>query len=107
MAERTAQDVYRELAIKSADLAAKLYEADANDRLTMLPHLTPAQLEQLEILGKGPVWDGYLISKAARTDLHMMGLASRWNGMNFITQAGMAILDTLASRVLRDKANGK
>lgn len=104
MSERTCQDIYRELAIKSADLSAKLYEAESGERLSMIPILSGPQLEQLEHFGKGPVWDGYLISKAARTDLHMMGLASRWNGMNFITQAGMAILDTLGSKVLREKS---
>jgi hypothetical protein len=104
MSSRSIHEVFREWACKSADLAARLYTADPNDRLEMLPILNSAELEQLEHLGKGAVWDGYLISKAARTGLCSLGLASTWNGMNFITQAGMAVLDTLKSRVIRDKS---
>jgi hypothetical protein len=107
MAQRTTQEVFREWACKSSDLAARLYDADPNDRLAMLPILGSAELEQLEQLGKAAVWDGYLISKAARQTLCSLGLASSWNGMNFITQAGMAVLDTLKSRVIRDKNAGK
>lgn len=40
--------------------------------------MTPAQREALEQLYKhGPVWDGDVISKAARTDLLDAGIASR------------------------------
>ena len=102
--DKTTQEVFRERALLSADLAAKLYDAEPSDRLGMLPILSSAELEQLEHLGKGAVWDGYLISKNARTSLCLIGLASRWNGMNFITQAGMAVLDTLKSIVIREKS---
>jgi hypothetical protein len=103
MTLKSTQDVFREWAMKSADLAAKLYDTEPEDRLMLIPILTSTQLEQLEHFGKGPVWDGYLISKAARQDLCQKGLATSWNGMNFITQAGMAVLDTLKSRVLQEK----
>lgn len=101
--EKTTQEVYRERAIRSADLAACLYDADPNIRLNMLPVISCSDLEQLEQLGKGPVWDGYIISKKSRSLLCELGLASRWNGMNFITQGGMAVLDTLKSKVISDK----
>lgn len=47
MATRTTQEVFREWACKSADLAAKLYDADPNDRLAMLPILGSAELVEV------------------------------------------------------------
>lgn len=93
--DRTTQEVYRERAILSADLAAKLYDADPGDRLLLLPTLTPVQVEQLEQLWRAPRGDGYVLSKASRDDLARKGLADRWNGFNFITKAGVAVLDGL------------
>jgi hypothetical protein len=95
MSERTTQDVYRERALRSADLAAKLYDADPDERLLLIPTLSPVQIEALEQLWKAPRWDGNVLSKAARSELHFMGLVERWNGFNFITQAGVAVLDTI------------
>jgi hypothetical protein len=67
---------------------------DSVDRIAMLPILTSSQLEQLTQL-VSPTYDGNVISKGLRSDLVIMGLAARWNGLNFITQAGMCVLDTL------------
>jgi hypothetical protein len=67
---------------------------DSVDRISMLPSLTSSQLEQLTQL-VSPTYDGNVISKSLRSDLVIMGLAARWNGLNFITQAGMCVLDTL------------
>lgn len=67
---------------------------DSVDRISMLPVLTSSQLEQLTQL-VSPTYDGNVISKSLRSDLVIIGLAARWNGLNFITQAGMCVLDTL------------
>src|ERR1700691_294943 len=69
-------------------------ESSAADRITMLPHLTSIQIEQLTQL-VSPTYDGSVISKSVRSELVDMNLAARWNGLNFITQAGMCVLDTL------------
>jgi hypothetical protein len=69
-------------------------EATLADRIVLLPPLTTIELEQLAQL-VCPTWDGNVISKSARGDLVGKGLAARWNGLSFITQAGMCVLDTL------------
>lgn len=97
--ERTTVEVFRERAHLSADLAAKLYDLEPSTRLMYIPLLLPPELEQLEILGKQHVWDGNVLSKGARDALVTYGLADRWNGMNFITKAGMAVLDALGKRL--------
>lgn len=95
MPEKTTQEVYRERACKSADLAAILYDADSDERLFKIPDLTSIQVEQLEAFWVKPASDGYVISKQVRGELVEMGLVERWNGWNFITKAGVAVLDTL------------
>lgn len=48
--------------------------------------------EQLySFLKFGPVWDGDLISKQARTDLVAYGLAGRREGYNFLTSNGVEL----------------
>jgi hypothetical protein len=69
-------------------------ELTITDRIAMLPRLTPVQLEQLTQL-VSPTYDGNVISKSVRSELVDMKLADRWNGLNFITQAGICVLDTL------------
>ena len=69
-------------------------DATDADRVGMLPRLTPSQLEQLTQL-ICPTYDGNVISKSIRSELVSMELADRWNGLNFITQAGICVLDTL------------
>ena len=69
-------------------------EIDAVERIAMLPHLSGTQIDQLKQL-VSPTYDGNVISKSARSELVDKGLAARWNGLNFITQAGVCVLDTL------------
>jgi len=69
-------------------------ECESTDRITMLPHLSGSQIEQLTQL-ISPTYDGNVISKSLRSELVDMKLAARWNGLNFITQAGVCVLDTL------------
>ena len=53
-------------------------EDDDTDAKAVWEQLTSAQREQLEqLLFHGPVWDGNVISKAARGDLFAIGLACR------------------------------
>lgn len=58
------------------------------------PKLDPIELEVLRQL-LITTWDGYVISKEARSRLHQKGLIERWNGWQVITREGLAILDTL------------
>jgi len=69
-------------------------DATEADRIGMLPNLSSTEIEQLTQL-ICPTWDGNLISKSVRSELHQKGLIRRWNGLNFITQAGVCVLDTL------------
>lgn len=69
-------------------------DATGADRIGMLPRLTPSQLEQLTQL-ICPTYDGNVMSKSIRSELVDLKLADRWNGLTFITQAGVCVLDTL------------
>lgn len=80
-------------------IAARIYVDDDTilegvERMNQLPNLTATQLEALEQLVT-PAWDGNLISKQARSELCDMRLASRWNGLNFLTQDGYCVLSEL------------
>ena len=66
----------------------------AADRITFLPPLQAVQIEQLTQL-VSPTYDGNVMSKSIRSELVNLKLAERWNGLTFITQAGMCVLDTL------------
>lgn len=74
-----------------------LWQSDKDSleaRILLLPRLNATQLEALKQLAC-PVWDGNLMSKQARTELVNMGLVQRWSGLNFATQDGYVVLDTL------------
>lgn len=48
---------------------------------------------QLEVLGQlfidGPLWDGYVASKAARSELIALGLVFRYEGWQALTPLGL------------------
>lgn len=80
-------------------VAARIYVDDDTilegmDRMNQLPLLTAVQIEALQQMVT-PVWDGNLISKQAREDICNMRLASRWDGLNFLTQDGYCVLAEL------------
>ena len=81
----------------SVDFVERIYETfgkDDVDRISILPALSGQQLEQLKQLFC-PRQDGDVLSKSLRSELVDLGLAARWNGWNFLTQAGYCVLDTL------------
>jgi hypothetical protein len=91
-------------------VAQRVYGNDStvlefDEKIAKLPSLSPMQLECLQQLVT-PVWDGNLISKQARNELCNMGLASRWNGLNFCTQDGYCVLDTIGFLRDQDKFGG-
>lgn len=43
----------------------------------------------MQLFVQGPVWDGDLISKGDRDDLVDAGLCGRWEGWNFLNEAGV------------------
>lgn len=51
------------------------------------PHHKNEVLMQLFV--DGPTWDGNLISKVDRDELVEAGLVDRWQGWNFLTEAGV------------------
>jgi len=75
------------------ELVNTLYNCqDRGERLALIPELDGNELEQLQQLFH-PRWDGNVISKYGRDSLVNKGLAERWNGWNFITNLGMAVLE--------------
>ena len=68
--------------------------ASRDERLELIPILSPAQVECLSQL-RSATWDGNLISKDIRTELVQIGMAERWNGWTFITKLGIIVLHTL------------
>lgn len=69
-------------------------------RLQQCPVLNGAELEVLRQC-RMTIWDGNVVSKAARSSLVDKGLVTRWNGWQVITKEGMAVLDTLGE--MRDE----
>lgn len=59
----------------------------------------------MQLFVYGPTWDGNLISKDERTALIAAGLASAWNGWNYLTDEGVeaAVAGGLAARHWADK----
>lgn len=81
----------------------KWYEFDSDNesldecrdrRLSQCPILSGPELEVLRQC-RMTIWDGNVVSKAARNSLTDKGLLVRWNGWQVITKEGMAVLDTL------------
>ncbi len=67
------------------------------------PHHKNEVLMQLFVFG--PTWDGNLISKSDRDTLLRAGLASRYEGWNFLTEAGVqtALTGGRAARYRADR----
>lgn len=59
----------------------------------------------MQLFVSGPTWDGNLISKGDRDDLVVAGLADRWQGWNFLTEAGVktAVSGGYAANDWRDR----
>ena len=66
---------------------------DDNGRYSTTQNLLSSMA--IEVLGQlfvqGPVWDGNLVSKTGRDILVERGLASREEGWNFLTNAGVRL----------------
>lgn len=43
----------------------------------------------MQLFIQGPTWDGNLVSKSDRNELLDAGLASKWEGWNYLTPAGV------------------
>lgn len=54
--------------------------------------VTEVEMEQFCHFRSGPIWDGNLISKAARDKLVDFGLVDRAKGFQFLTVAGIELL---------------
>ena len=64
----------------------------ARRRLSCPHKLSAGQLEALTQLRK-TTWDGYLISKQARSELVALGLVVKIQGWQVISREGLAVLD--------------
>ncbi len=85
-------------------LAERVYAADFDDHdracRDLFDALTASQIEQLRQLVKhGPLWDGDVISKAARGDLLKLRLASRAVVKG---QEGYTVANYVGAKVLRE-----
>jgi len=72
----------------------ELYNSDQDGRLGLVPLLSSMEMEQLQQL-QVPTWDGNVISKSVRDSLWDKGLIDRWNGYQFLTIYGFAVIETL------------
>lgn len=87
------------------DEELKLDTRPRDIRLGRAPALSAVQLDCLIQLGQRIRGDGYVNSKSNRSELVDMGLADRFNGYNFITKSGVALLETLG--LLKDSGEVK
>lgn len=79
---------------KLHECVVKLYNASIDERIGLIPTLDPNELEQLKQLFL-PRSDGHVNSKCTRDTLWEIGLVDCWNGWNFISLYGIAVLDIL------------
>lgn len=70
----------------------ELYHADGDTRIGLLPLLNSMEIELLNQC-QIPVWDGNVISKSTRDKLWDKGLIDRWNGYQFLTIYGFAVVE--------------
>jgi hypothetical protein len=75
----------------------KLYEAQFEDRAAILVLPNAHERDVIKQLAQSPRWDGDLNSKYGRDELIAKGMAAQWNGLNFLTQYGYAVVDSLWS----------
>jgi hypothetical protein len=64
----------------------------AKDRRKIKEKRITGSLEVLLQMALGPIWDGDICSKAHRTHVVERGLATRYNGYNFLTRKGVVYL---------------
>ena len=76
-------------------LADELSRYEREDRPAVVAFMDSAERDVLRQLAAKPRWDGYVSSKTARDSLCRKGLACRWNGYNFLTRDGFAVVDAL------------
>ena len=76
-------------------LAEKLYEAEPEFRAAIIAFPDAGERDVLRQLAAIHRWDGNISSKGARDSLVSKGLVARWNGYNFLTRDGYAVVDAL------------
>jgi hypothetical protein len=81
--------------MNTSPLVEKLYNAEPEARAAIVAIPDASARTVLKQLAQKPLWDGDLSSKHGRDVLVELGYASRWNGVNFLTQDGFAVLDSL------------
>lgn len=79
----------------SREMIQRLSEAAPEDRAAVLVLPNSAERDVLKQLAQSPRWDGDLNSKFGRDLLVEKEMASRWNGINFLTQYGYVVADVL------------
>jgi len=76
-------------------LADRLCDVEPQYRAGIVAIPDSAQRDVLRQLAKGPVWDGNLCSKSGRSELCRRGWAFAFQGWNFISLDGIAVVDAL------------
>lgn len=76
-------------------LVEDLFKYEKVDRAAVLAFPDSAQRDVLRQLAAKSRWDGNINSKSGRDVLVAKGLVARYQGYNFLTQDGYAVVDVL------------
>ena len=76
-------------------LAERLENTEPANRAAVVAFPDAAERDVLRQLAVKQRWDGNLNSKSGRDSLVEKGLVARWNGYNFLTRDGFAVVDAL------------
>jgi hypothetical protein len=76
-------------------LLEKLAAAEPEQRIGIIAIYSADARDVIRQLATRPLWDGDLNSKYGRDQLVDLGWAARWNGVNFLTPTGYAVVDAI------------
>jgi hypothetical protein len=85
----------KEKPMNQAPLIEKLYAAEPEQRVAIIAIHSADARDVIRQLAARPRWDGDLNSKYGRDQLVDLGWAARWNGVNFLTATGFAVVDAI------------
>jgi hypothetical protein len=80
---------------KANTFVNRLLDVEPQYRAGIVAIPDSGERDVLRQLAKGPVWDGNLCSKSGRSELCRRGWAFSFQGWNFISLDGVAVVDAL------------
>lgn len=81
--------------MSNSSLIEKLAAAEPEQRVAIIAIHSADARDVIRQLAEKPRWDGELNSKHGRDQLVDLGWAARWNGVNFLTLTGYAVVDAV------------